>query len=116
MMNIYASNDYVVLHPLATAPWLSKQSTYICISPCNHSARHSRPRAPRIDHLPQPFLSPPKRIGPPPACLSGPYSSLQSLHFTPATRDLLPLRASHAQGPMTGRKESTRRSLTAVAT
>ena len=29
MMNIYASNNNVVLHPLTTAPWLSKQYTHI---------------------------------------------------------------------------------------
>lgn len=29
MMDIYTSNDNVVLHPLTTAPWLSKQYTHI---------------------------------------------------------------------------------------
>lgn len=88
-------------HPLATAHWLSKQYTSASMqslcSPLSPSRASHRPP-------PQPFLSTPKRIGPPPACLSSPYSSLQTLESTPATRDLLPLHASHARRPMTGRR------------
>lgn len=91
----------IFLHPPTTAHWLSKQYTSssmqsLC-SPLSPSRASHRPP-------PQPFLLTPKRIGPPPACLSSPYSSLQTLQCTPATRDLLPLHASHARRPMTGRK------------
>ena len=70
------------------------------------------PRPPR----PQP---PGSRIGCASACLNCPYSSLRTLECAlvtaPAPDDLLPLRASHARGPITFRSFHSV-SLTAVAT
>jgi len=104
MMIIYTSNTvtslftHSLLHTTLVVQTIhvhpSMQS--LC-SPLSPSRASHRPP-------PQPFLLTPKRIGPPPACLSSPYSSLQTLQSTPATRDLLPLHASHARRPMTGRK------------
>jgi hypothetical protein len=102
-MNICTGIQAIFLHLQPTPAQRWPNNTRICT--CTHSARSPS----RASHRPPPQPSPshfllPNESDRLPLVSAALIRPCQTLAMPPATRHLLPLHASHARGPMTGRK------------